>query len=357
MIFSFSKRGTYIIIIILISSLFVSWFSHVNRIDIYNLLTSDKSEAETEIRSIKIQYPINNDIIDLYYQKFELYSKSDYLKLLNSFAPAYSIIREILKSKGFDPQFINLLWCESQFKIDAQSHRGAVGPWQFMSETARLVGLKVSEIDERKDIYAATIGFMKHFSYLYNKFGSLELAIAAYNCGDGKVKSIIEKYKTKNFWDLLAMGAFPKETSQYVPKFFAIAKWADRNEALINKVLDSTGSTYYIIKISVQDDESYKLLKDLIQKKPFVLKFNRHLASLKKTSIPINILLDESSLEYLVENMNYKKEINSKPVAAIIQINFPIEKTKMIESMFSSSNSVTKQITTINMPYESPFVH
>jgi len=68
-------------------------------------------------------------------------------------------------------------------------------------------------------------------------------------------------------------------------------------------------------------------------------------------------LLDESSLEYLVENMNYKKEINSKPVAAIIQINFPIEKTKMIESMFSSSNSVTKQITTINMPYESPFVH
>lgn len=356
LIFSFSKRGTVIIFIILISSLFVSWFSHITKIDIYKLLP-ERVEEETEITAIKIHYPVNNDIIDSYYQKFELYSKKDYLNLLKSFAPAYSIIREILKSKGFDPQFINLLWCESQFRIDAQSHMGAVGPWQFMQETAKLVGIKVSEIDERKDIYVSTIGFMRHFSYLYNKFGSLELAIAAYNCGDGKVKSIISKYNTKNFWDLLKMGAFPRETSQYVPKFLAISKWAERNEPLINKILDSTGSTYYVIKISIQTEESYRLLKDLINKKPFVLKFNRHLANLKKSHNPVNILLDESSLEYLVENMNYESEKNSKPVASIIQINFPIEKTKMIESMFSSNSSVTKQVTTVNMPYESPFMH
>lgn len=357
MIFSHSKRGTIIIIIILISTLFVSWFSHSNKLDIYSLFSSERRIEETEIASIKIKYPINNEIIDSFYNNFEIYSKRDYLKLLQSFAPAYSIIRELLKNKGFDPQFINLLWCESQFKIEAKSHMNAVGPWQFMEETARLVGLKVNDVDERKDIYASTIGFMRHFTYLYNKFGSLELALAAYNCGDGRVKSIISRYNTKNFWDLLRMGAFPRETSQYVPKFLAISKWAQNNEPLINKILDSTGSTYYVIKISIQNEESYKLLKNLINAKPFVLKFNRHLNNIRKTNVLVNILLDEESLEYLVVNLNYESEKNSKPVTSIIQIDFPIDKTKIIENMFNSNSNVSKTVSTLNMPYNNPFIH
>ncbi|MFN3411865.1 MAG: lytic transglycosylase domain-containing protein [Exilispira sp.] len=356
MVLSHSKKGYVIIIIILVSTVFVAWFSHINRIDIYNILSTNYI-VEDEITSIKIQYPLNNNIIDSYYQKFELYSKNDYLKLLKSFAPAYSIIKELLKSRGFDPQFINLLWCESQFKIDATSHMNAVGPWQFIEETARLVGLKVHEIDERKDIYASTIGFMKHFSYLYKKFGSLELAIAAYNCGDGKVRSIIEKYNTKNFWDLLKMGAFPKETAQYVPKFFAVSKWAEKNETLINNIIESSGNTYYIIRINIQSDESYKILKNLIEKKEFVLKFNRHLIHIRKVNTTVNILLDESSLEYFVANMSYLSEKISKPIASIVQIDFPLEKTKLLENMFNSEGNITKSISTLNLPYENPFVH
>lgn len=354
LVFSHSKKGYFIILIILISTIFVSWFSHINRIDIYKIFSGEYYE-ETEITSIKIEYPLNNKIIDYYYQNFEIYSKKDYLKLLKSFAPAYSIIRELLKSKGFDPQFVNLLWCESQFKLDARSHMNAVGPWQFMAETARLVGLKVSDIDERKDIYASTIGFMRHFTYLYKKFGSLELAVAAYNCGDGKVKSIISQYKTKDFWELLEKGAFPKETSQYVPKFLAIAKWAEKNEPIIKNVLDSTGSTYYVLKISINTDESYRLLKDLINKKEFVLRFNKHLSDIKKSNIPVNILLDESSLEFLVANLNYESEKNSRPIASILQIDFPIEKTKLLENMLNLNNTATKTVSTLNMPYDSPF--
>lgn len=356
MIFSHSKKGTAIIIVIFVSTIFVSWFSHITKIDFYSLFSTN-SVIETEIMSVTIKYPINNDIIDRYYSNFELYSKNDYLRLLKSFAPAYSIIKELLKSKGFDPQFINLLWCESQFKIDARSHMNAVGPWQFMSETARLVGLKVTDIDERKDIYASTIGFMKHFTYLYKKFGNLELALAAYNCGDGKVTSIIKKYNKKNFWDLLQIGAFPKETAQYVPKFLAIAKWAEKNEPIINNILDSTKTTYYVIKINIQSKESFQLLNNLIKNRPFVLQFNKHLINIKPTNIPVNILLDDSSLEFLVENLNSESEKNAKPIASIMQIDFPIEKTKMIENMFNKNSSTTKTISTINMPYDSPFVH
>jgi len=356
LIFSHSKRGAAIIVIILLSTLFVSWFSHMTRIDIYSLFTG-KIEEESEITSINIDYPLNNEIIDSFYQSFELYSKRDYLKLLTDFAPAYSVIRELLKSKGFDPQFINLLWCESQFKIDAKSHMNAVGPWQFITETARLVGLKVNDIDERKDIYASTIGFMKHFSYLYKKFGTLELAVAAYNCGDGKVKSIISKYKTKDFWYLLKIGAFPKETSKYVPKFLAISKWAEKNETLINSILDKTGSTYYVIKIDIQTDRSYQLLKRLIKNKPFALKFNKHLLNLKQVNYNINILLDEESLQFLVENMSYESEKSFETVASIVQIDFPIEKVKIIDNMFNRNNFTTKTISTLNMPFSISLVH
>ncbi len=354
LVFSHSKKGAFIIFIILLATIFVSWFSHITRIDLFNIFSSNYIE-DVEITSIKIKYPINNQVIDNYYKNFEIYSKKDYLKILRDFAPAYSIIRELLKSKGFDPQFVNLLWCESQFKIDARSHMNAVGPWQFMSETAKLVGLKVSDIDERKDIYASTIGFMRHFSYLYNKFGNLELAVAAYNCGDGKVKSIISKYKTKDFWVLLEKGAFPRETAQYVPKFFAVAKWAQNNETLINLILDSTKNTYYVIKISIDSDQSYQLLKKLINNKQFVLKFNKHLHNLKKVNYPINILLDEGSLEFLVENMSFENEKNSKPVASILQIDFPIEKTKIIENMFNNSSNISKNVSTLNVPLSKPF--
>jgi len=198
---------------------------------------------------------------------------------------------------------------------------------------------------------------MKHFSYLYNKFGNLELAVAAYNCGDGKVRSIISKYKTKNFWYLLDIGAFPKETSQYVPKFLAIAKWAQNNDSLINSILDGTGSTYYVIKISIQTDQSYSLLKKLINNNAFVMKFNKHLINLKQVNYPINILLDEGSLEFLVENMNYESEKNARPVASIIQIDFPLEKTKIIDSIFNQNDSVTKTVSTINVPFSIPIIH
>lgn len=357
MLISHSKKGYLIILLVVVSTIFISWFSHINRVDAYSILEKEYSD-EFAVVSVKIQYPLNNEIIDKYYKDFELYSKNSYLKSLGKFAPVYSIIRELLKSRGFDEQFINILWCESQFNIEAKSIANAVGLWQFMPDTARQVGLKLHEVDERKDIYASTIAFMKHFSYLYKKYNNLELAVAAYNCGVGKVDSIISRNKSRNFWDLREKGAFPKETSAYVPKFLAISKWSSKNQILIDNIVNDVDNTYYIVRMNIYSKKVVNLIRTVMNDRQLVAKYNKHLKHLSsdKFDYSVNIFLDQEGLEYLVSNLSVDDEHNEKAVASILQIDFPLEKKRTLESiLLKSGNSLTSQVSIMPVVISAPF--
>jgi membrane-bound lytic murein transglycosylase D len=56
---------------------------------------------------------------------------------------------------------------------------------------------------------------------LYHLFGSWYLAIASYNVGENKVKNLVMKHYTRDFWELARKKKLPKETINYVPKFLA----------------------------------------------------------------------------------------------------------------------------------------
>jgi len=53
--------------------------------------------------------------------------------------------------------------------------------------------------------------------FLYEKFDSWELALAAYNGGPGRIESTIKRQKTANFWDM----DLRKQTEDYVPIYMA----------------------------------------------------------------------------------------------------------------------------------------
>jgi membrane-bound lytic murein transglycosylase D len=124
---------------------------------------------------------------------------------------------------------------ESGFDPAAQSWVGAAGMWQFMEPTGKVYGLGVSYwIDDRLDFERSAYAAATYLGDLETRFGSWELALAAYNAGYGLVVQSIRTNNTNNFWTLLELeNALPHQTASYVPKILAAAI-VGRNRAAFN---------------------------------------------------------------------------------------------------------------------------
>ena len=72
---------------------------------------------------------------------------------------------------------------ESRGNANARSPVGASGAFQFMPGTAKRFGIAGQESNVAKSAEAAA----KYLSFLMNKFGSVDLALAGYNAGEGNV--------------------------------------------------------------------------------------------------------------------------------------------------------------------------
>lgn len=128
----------------------------------------------------------------------------------------------------------DLIWVamiESGFDPRARSPAGAVGLWQFMPPTGAVYGLQQSRhLDQRKNPRLATQAAAHHLRDLYMRFGSWDLALAAYNMGYEQLLDKIDQYGTTDFNELARQRAIPTETASYVPKIAAAAIVANNLE-------------------------------------------------------------------------------------------------------------------------------
>gem|GEM_PF-4480570 len=128
----------------------------------------------------------------------------------------------VLNHYGLPTEMLILAYIESNFNVNARSTADAVGPWQFMKETAMRYGLRVDEhVDEREDMLKATHAAGRYLRDLVREFPSLELAVAAYNTGENRVRSAILREGSTDFWTLASKGEFSRQTVNYVAKFSA----------------------------------------------------------------------------------------------------------------------------------------
>ena len=110
---------------------------------------------------------------------------------------------------------------ESALNPRAGSWVGATGLWQFMPPTGKQYGLtKNTYINTFYDPMSNSDAGARYLRDLYKYFGDWNLAISAYNCGQGNVNKAIRKAGTKNYWKLRQY--LPKETQAYVPSFIAV---------------------------------------------------------------------------------------------------------------------------------------
>lgn len=148
----------------------------------------------------------------------------------DSFIAAYqrsgmyrSEIVQELKKAGIPEEFFWLPLVESLFKINAYSSARALGLWQFIPSTGYKFGLNRDEwIDERMDVQKSTKAAIAYLKELHSMFGDWLTALAAYNCGEGRVLRVISRQRINyldSFWDLYRQ--LPNETARYVPRFLA----------------------------------------------------------------------------------------------------------------------------------------
>ncbi len=122
------------------------------------------------------------------YKKLLRRNKKDYTKKLNNADLFIPQIKKILKENNIPSAFLYLVMAESNFVLNAKSHKRAMGLWQFMPSTGNLYGLKNNEyVDERMDIVKSTKAAVKHLKYLHKMFGKWYIAAIAYNCGEGRI--------------------------------------------------------------------------------------------------------------------------------------------------------------------------
>ncbi|MGI9054745.1 MAG: transglycosylase SLT domain-containing protein [Pyrinomonadaceae bacterium] len=129
--------------------------------------------------------------------------------------------RRIFREEGVPENIAWLGQVESAWKPTAMSWAAASGLWQFIPGTGARFGLRrTAYVDERNSFEQATRASARYLKFLANRYnGNWELAMGAYNCGEGNVDRAIRRAGVSNFW--AAYQYLPQETRNYVPNILA----------------------------------------------------------------------------------------------------------------------------------------
>jgi membrane-bound lytic murein transglycosylase D len=160
------------------------------------------------------------------YMEGLLAQRKDWLEAVLSRSSRYRLVIDAeLAEKGLPRELRFLPAVESGFQTYAVSPMGAVGLWQLMRNTASPYGLRMDQwVDERRDFMRSTEASLQKLADNYLQFGDWFLALAAYNCGVGRLMGVVARNPNADFWALRRKGVLPRETSAFVPMFLAMTR-------------------------------------------------------------------------------------------------------------------------------------
>lgn len=153
-------------------------------------------------------------------------ARPDYIQRTTTRASRYlfHVVQE-LEKRNMPTELALLPFIESAFNPEAYSSAKAAGMWQFIPSTGLDFNLKQNMFkDERRDVLASTDAALTYLQKLYAMFGDWQLALAAYNWGEGSVQRAIAKNQAAGLpIDFNSLSPLmPVETRNYVPKLQAV---------------------------------------------------------------------------------------------------------------------------------------
>lgn len=130
----------------------------------------------------------------------------------------FPYIEERLRAAGLPDDLKYVAVAESDLRPRAYSWAHASGIWQFIPDTGRRYGLRVTRAwDERRDPERSTAAATAYLRDLYAQFRDWPLALAAYNAGERRVASALKTQGVSEYYQLV----LPIETERYVFRILA----------------------------------------------------------------------------------------------------------------------------------------
>lgn len=193
---------------------------------------------------------------NLVHDREQWYStRSDYVQRMTDRGSKYLFyIVEELERRGMPTELALLPFIESAFNPQAVSSAQAAGMWQFMPATGKHFELTQNMFrDDRRDVLASTRAALDYLQKLHDMFGDWQLALAAYNWGEGSVGRAIAKNKKLGLGTSYSDLKMPMETQFYVPKLQAV-KNIVADPARFNTTLPELGNHPYFQTVDIRHD-------------------------------------------------------------------------------------------------------
>ena len=196
---------------------------------------------------------LDNELVRKWEQWYA--SRPDYVQRMTERGGRYlfHIVEEVNK-RGLPTELALLPFIESAFNPQAMSTAKASGMWQFVPATGRDFSLRQNVFrDDRRDVLASTRAALDYLKTLHGMFGDWQLALAAYNWGQGNVQKAINRNQKAGLatdYDSLRM---PDETRNYLPKLQAVKNIVLRPEAF-NLALPVLMNHPYFVSVGIQRD-------------------------------------------------------------------------------------------------------
>jgi len=147
-----------------------------------------------------------------------------WLKRMPRFFP---IVEAYIEKEGLPTDLKYVSVVESNLRADALSSAGASGPWQFMRQTGRMMGLNQRRgEDQRRDWEMSTSAALEYLEMLHDEFSSWTLALAAYNAGRGTIMGAMKSQSESDYYGL----KLSNETERYLFRIMAVKLLSEEPE-------------------------------------------------------------------------------------------------------------------------------
>jgi len=216
-------------------------------------LTSQDADLWGRIRRGFQMPDLQTDLVDMQLNWY--LQRPDYVQRMTERSQKYLYhIVEELEARHMPTELALLPFIESAYSPQALSVAKAAGMWQFMPGTGRTYNLKQNMWqDERRDVLASTSAALDYLSKLHDMFGDWQLALAAYNWGEGNVQRAIARNEAAGLpTDYLSLR-MPNETRNYVPKLQAV-KNIVMNPQMYGLTLPAIPNHPYFVTVTTSHD-------------------------------------------------------------------------------------------------------
>ncbi|HEV8204886.1 MAG TPA: transglycosylase SLT domain-containing protein [Pyrinomonadaceae bacterium] len=222
--------------------------------------SEDLATLEQSQKNVNFTFTLN-PLIQQFINYYQGRNRSTMENGLRRSGQYMKLARKIFAEEGVPLDITWLGQVESAWKPKVVSWASASGLWQFVPSTGRRFNLKqTAYIDERNSYEQATRASARYLKWLSQRYnGNWELAIAAYNTGEGNVDRAISRAGTANFWTIYPYIA--QETRNYVPNILAVILIAKNPEKYGFKGIKPDAPMSYDV-VQVPTSTSLQLVAD-----------------------------------------------------------------------------------------------